>query len=381
MILPIKGPIAKFLDERTAHATLDKIISEFEDQSKNPPGKDPVIAACYLAAIELIKQDPRFKNFLLQIIKKRTDLTAVHFINLFFRSLQYIKLFRQKGNYLKIDWKKDLKNFLSNQKLKNELMQVMINKDTSTTKYQRYISLYALINWFFPKRAVAIADFGCGGNYGLKGLELEEKFETVIDETPGKFFLRLLRNSINLKFGLGIDKEDPDNETTHNWRIACSFYPQELNKINSVLEFEKRIQAAKKVDFLRNNLVSEKINTQHKFDIVIISTVLYQISSSKNRQIIINKAKKILKGDGVLIIQDFANLDKTGNFDFSQSWFNKPFTYNTFIASSLTNWRFLWIFSWENGRSLKVKSGQDLKLLFDGYLPNSSSAAFAHSAS
>lgn len=347
---------------------MEKVVREFEDQSKNPPGNDPVIAACYASTIDLIRQDSDFKNFLLQIIKKRADLTASHFVNLYFRSLQYIKLFLQGGSYSKINWQKDLKAFLANRKIKKELMQLILVKDTSTTKYQRYVSLYALSNWFFPKKALTIADFGCGGNYGLKGLELGEKFENIIDKTPANFFSRLLREPVGLKFGLGIDKEDPDNKEAHNWRIACSFYPRELNEINSVLKFEKRIRSAEKVDFLMSNLVSGKINTRHKFDMVIISTVLYQISSRKNIHIIINRAKKILSRDGILIIQDFARLDKTGDFDFSQSWFNKPFTYNTFVTSRLANWKFLWIFSWENGRCLKVKGGRDLKLLFSGHL-------------
>lgn len=398
MLFPIRDHISKFLSDRLAGEALQKVVREFKDQSIKPPGNDQVIAACYLATVDLIKHNPSFADFLIKLIRKRLDLTASHFVNLYFRALQYIKLFTNNPasktinlktlrtyldkSHLKSGWLRDLKKLLSDQKTKDELTELLLTKDTSTTKYQRYVSLYALTNWFFPKQSVTVADFGCGGNYGLKGLELNEKFDKVEDHTSRKLFTALLKERIRLKWGLGVDKEDPDSQSSHNWRLACSFYPKELNKINSVLQFEKRISESKKIDFFKANLITAKIKKVLKFDIVIISTLLYQISSRKNQQLIVNKAKNCLKRNGILIVQDFIVVDKNRNLDFTQSWFNRPYSYKTLIASSETNWRFLEIFRWENGRCLKVKDGQDLKLLLNNYLPtNTSRAALAHSTS
>lgn len=397
------GKLRQFLADRLLEERVRKVIGQFEEQSLHPPGGDLVIQACYKATLDFLQTSLTFRKFMEDILRQRTDLGDIHFVNLYFRALQYIRFFVERESQiyllnprlLKKDWTKYLKKVMHDSKRRHELQSLLLTKDTSTTKYQRYVSLFALMNWFFPNSSVSLCDFGCGGNYGLKGIELEEKFDKVKDKTSKKFFTRLLEGESQLLQGLGIDKENPDDKKSRNWRLACSLYPSEISKLNAVLEFEQRLKGSRKVKFLKADLTkvevlplkSLRLNHQKAipksyFDIIMISTVLYQIYNPRSQIEILEKAKKCLKKHGILIVQDFVQKRDDGSLDFSISWFEKPFSsYKTLLTSADFNWRFLEIFKWENGRCLKVKDGDDLPILLKGYFTSSERAALAHSTS
>lgn len=401
MLLSVRGRIKKFLDARELKENFKKVVKEFEDQSLYPPGNDSIIQSCYLATLDLIKNDPFFVSILHSVLKQRSDLTSKHFVNLYFRALQYIKLFDKKNNFkrlslqriksylaknhlLKEVWLKDIKKITLAGNAKNLFVRLLLTKDTATTKYQRYISLFVLINLLFPKISVKVCDFGCGANYGLRGIEKGEKFEKVADQTTNGLFTQSLQEKPSISEGLGIDKEDPNDKSSRNWIIACSFYPSELSKLNSILQFEQRIKSSKTTSFLEADLTSERLRKfvpKAYFDIVIISTVLYQIPDPKMHRIILNKAKDCLKRGGILILQDFVRKDKNNRLNFNESWFNQSYSYGTYVASSQTHWKLLEVFRFENGRCLKVKDGQDLKSFSKTYFSKTSSAALAHSTS
>lgn len=401
MLFSVRGRIKKFLDGRELKENFKKVVKEFEEQSLYPPGNDSIIQACYLATLDLIRNDPFFVSILHNVLKQRSDLTGKHFVNLYFRALQYIKLFDKKNNLKKLSlqriksylaknhllkevWLKDIKKITLEGNAKNLFVHLLLTKDTATTKYQRYISLFALINLLFPKSSVKVCDFGCGANYGLKGIEKGEKFEKVADQTKKKFFTQSLQERPSISEGLGIDKEDPNDQKSRNWMIACSFYPSELNKLNTTLQFEQRIKSSKTTSFLEADLTAVPVGKfvpKAYFDIVIISTVLYQIPDPKMHRIILNKARSCLKRGGILILQDFVRKDKNGRLNFNESWFNQSYSYGTYVASSQTHWKLMEVFRFENGRCLKVKDGQDLKSFSKTYFPKTSIAALAHSTS
>lgn len=395
--------LKQFIDNRLLEGRLKKVIAQFEEQSLHPPGDDLIIQACYKATLDFLKTNKTFRLFIEDILRQRADLNEVHFVNLYFRTLQYIRLFVEKKgetfplkpHLLKKDWLEYLKKLLADFKKRRHFQNLLLTKDTATTKYQRYISLFALMNYFFPNNLVSVCDFGCGGNYGLKGIELGEEFDQVKDLTTKEFFTRLCSGKTKLSQGLGIDKENPDDKKSRNWRLACSLYPKEFTKLNEVLEFEQRLKMSKKVKFLRADLTRidvtprqslalnhQKAIPKSYFDMVMISTVLYQIHDPLQQMAILEKAKQSLKKHGILIVQDFVQKREDGSLDFSISWFDKPFSsYKTLISSADFGWRFLEAFRWENGRCQKVKDGEDLPILLKGYFSSASRAALAHSTS
>lgn len=383
-LFPVQGYLKKLLRDRETQAKITKIIDEFEDQALNPPGGDKEIAGCYLAVVELAKQRSSFRKFIGLILEERPTLNEKHFANLFFRAIQYLKLFgsnskngsfRVTKKYPSVQtWSEYLKKVFTNQKSRKSLTTILLSKDTSTTKYQRYIAPYGILNFYFPQRMLCLVDFGCGGNYGLRGFELEENFEKVKDKTPNGFFGRLIEKKLNLKEGLAFDKENPDSLDTKKWRIACSFYPKEFNQVNSVLEFEERLRKSRKVAFKKIDLTrvlpspngnNSRDISSSPFDAVIISSILYQMNSIE-QEVVIERAKKVLKRDGIIIVQDFARKNALNSkiLEFDDSWFNKPFGYRTFVSRSLTEWKFLEVLQWDSGRCSEVRPGEDFSLVF-----------------
>ena len=345
-------------------------LNEFIANSQNPPGKDPVMRACYKATSKLLKEDPKFKDFISLIIAKR-PLEPKHFVNLYFRSIQYLELFvRNNPDYpdkftKQNMWKDELYNFMS--LYLEEWKELLLKKDTTTTIYQRYAGPKIVLNVLFPQKPLRLADFGCGGNYGLPGISDNISFEDIVDKTSQALATKFVSQKVNLLEGLAVDKEDLYSPKSKAWRLACSFYPKELKNMPQVSAFERKIKDANRVRFLqvdlsqvkRKNGFIEKIPAAY-FDGVILSTIMYQLSPREQKRVF-KIAKESVNPKGLLVIQDFAIKDKKDpkKLDFNVNWFERPFTYRTFIAGKLTGWEIKELLQWQNGRCREVRPGKD----------------------
>lgn len=346
-----------------------KFLSELIEQSKYPPGGDPVLGSFYKAMAEMIVEHPDFADLIEDVKKVRPSITTKHLANLLFRAYQYIKFEENDLLYraykFSTMWREELELFLANPKTVEEFKKILIEKSTTTTIYQRYAGPYAIISQIYAQNPVLVADLGCGGNYGLKGIELHEKFKPINDHSPSKQISKLLNTQINLKGGLAMDKEDPDDPEVTNWRTACSFYPKELDGLNALSNFENRIKKSKKVQFIKVNLLDFNYLPKKLIDVVILSTILYQLHKSEQLKLL-QRAKSMLKPGGILIVQDFATLDKNNLhlLNFKEPWFGKKINYRTFLASAKTQWNFLELLLWDNGRCNEVFPGRDFLNIF-----------------
>lgn len=347
------------------------LLSELIDQSHHPPGSDQVLGNFYAALVEMVEQeqDQDLADILMNIKKKRHDITNKHFINLIFRTFQAMKIKRNDLTYRSFHntkaWHQELNTLLLDKDLKKEFKKLLLTKSTTTTIYQRYAGPHAVIALLLDNKNVSIADFGCGGNYGLRGIEKHEPFKDIKDLTPKKIVSKLLSKKINIKKGLAIDKEQPDTQDSSHWRMACSFYPSELDQVQAIQQFEIRIQSSQKVAFLQRNLLTAKRLPKIKFDVVILSTILYQLNLLEQLAMI-EKAKRFLKPAGIIIVQDFAakSLTNPRHLDFNDSWFGKSYSYRTFIIGGRTRWKFWEILQWNNGRCKIVRPGEDFNIIF-----------------
>lgn len=363
-----------------------EFINELVDQSDNPPGGDSTLGYFYKAILTLILENQSFSEFLKKIKAKRVKITNKHLVNLLFRAYQYIKFEHNDIGYKNFKsaeiWLRELNIFFENKKNFNKYKRILGKFSTTTTIYQRYAGPYFIISSMFNGIPVAIADLGCGGNYGLRGIELQEHFSKIDDQTKNQIVIKMLRHPINIESGLAVDKEDPDSADVTDWRLACSFYPKELSQLDNVKVFEKRLRRSKKIQFVRADLVVFDWLPKRSVDVVILSTILYQLKTDEQIELL-KKSKLLLRPNGILIVQDFAAKDKDNlkHLDFNQSWFGTEYGYRTFITSAASNWNFLEVLKWNNGRCSAVIEGEDFdKIYFEPYL-SSSKAALAHSAS
>lgn len=362
--------------EVTGQSKVDDYIAAFSREATNPPGKDKCMGAFYTALTSLSMDNKGFNTFLETITTTR-KLTPQHFTNLIFRTTQYIELFEKKNNNYPLgysephQWVTEVPQLLTQY---GDLMaELLLTKDTTTTIYQRYAGTLAVLSGFFGREKLKVADFGCGGNYGLPGLIKGVPFKTIDDQTPSEIVTTLIKHHPDIDEGLAIDKVDPQDPKEKAWRLACSFYPQELSQLADLMVFEASIAGVPNVKFLQADLLD--LNVDHfnnggstfpaeYFDAVAMNTLLYQLNPSEQKRVL-EIARRGIKKDGLLILQDFVRKDPVApdRLQFLQNWFTEPFPYRTFVCGESTDWRFKEFLQWSDGRCLGVRAGQDFKKL------------------
>lgn len=358
--------------EQTLRPTL---IQELEDQSINPPGKDQVLGAFYTASVALV-QDPShpLSRIIRTVCENRSGITDKHLTSLLYRGYQHVKFRDEDLSYRNFNnpsqWEDELTTFLEDPQSAALFTDTLQTRSTTTTIYQRYAGPYAVLSNLYGDRPISIADLGCGGNYGLRGFDQKIPFNTIYDHTPRATVSSLLTNRINLRDGIAIDQQDPDEAETQRWRLACRFYPGELDNLNETIAFENQLQQSERVRFVQGDLLKPtslpRIRPQ---DAVILSTVLYQLDTDQRTEVL-ETAKKLLAPKGVIIVQDFAGRDRLqpNGLDFDRSWFGSDDGYRTFIACANTSWSFLEALRWNNGRCTSVKRGAHFDEVFSRLL-------------
>ncbi len=368
-----------FESEEHEIVDLAPFMAEFDDQRQNPPGKDRYISACYAAVLGRLESDDVFQRLFKDVVASRDHVTPSHLVNLTLRAIQYLELyeFRRQtypGDFATAErWDEELGVITSQPEMRTLLRDLLASKDTTTTIYQRYAGLKSVLNLALPNRDLIVADFGCGGNLGLPGLELGVDFEAVADETPGRAVAESLLVPSRIVRGLAVDKEDPRDPQAIKWRHACSFYPSELHKMGDLLDLEKRVNDGSTIGFLQGDLLELEVNHKNgtlprdAFDAVFISTLLYQMNPEQQEKVLLS-ARKSAKVDGFVVAQDFAriNPNEPRSLSFGESWFRDPFSYRTFIAGADTNWEMREFLQWQNGRCTRVRPGDN----FDEVLKN-----------
>lgn len=360
------------------------LLDEIIDQSHNPPGRDPVLGAFYEATLQTIDRGEPFSDLIHGVKINRQEITDKHLVNLLFRTYQFVRLSQGDLAYRYIRdvawWHTELSKIAGQDDGWKTFEQVLLERSTTTTIYQRYAGPYALITHLFDGQPVTVTDLGCGGNYGLRGIELGEPFKPIDDQTPQMRVNKLLSKPINLLSGLSVDKEEPDSEDARRWRFACSFYPNELDGIEDLQKFEAKIRGSQRVRFIQGDLLSATFDLKQKSDVLILSTILYQLGRQDQTRLM-ERARDWLKPQGILIVQDFAEKDPKdpAHLDFSESWFGREFSYRTFVASTITQWAFNEALQWNNGRCNLARAGQDFEYIF--YELSSARAALAQSTS
>src|SRR5690606_18070710 len=137
-------------------------------------------------------------------------------------------------------------------------------------------------------------------------------FEVVNDRTGG-IVNSIAAEKINFHEGLDIDMVDPDLPDNICWRLACSFYPSELDKYDEVVDFETKLRGVKNVKFFQRDILSvtpQDLNGStipHSYDAVVLSTVLYQIPEYQKK--VLDNAKTLVSPRGFIVVQDFAVKD------------------------------------------------------------------------
>jgi hypothetical protein len=347
---------------------LSALTRVLKEQADNPPMNDKHIRHCYLAALNLITKDEHPLSHLLgEMVTARLDTSEEHLVNLLLRAIQYAELWwlenSQYPNHLNNveAWESEIGNILGRHY--DKMRKILLERDTGTTLYQRYIGPRGILASLFPSCSVAVADLGCGGMHGIIGLKHNEPFQSLqTDETPDKIFTSWIDFPMGVSEGLGIDKYDPFDEEAVRWRVACSHYPGEFDQMPNYLKFERRMMNLNGVRFVSGDIV--QLDTlgigPNSFDAVIISTTLYQIPDPKLQERVFDGVRRILRSSGVIVVNDFATVDFNSPDRLrlrGTSWFRKEGGYRTFVCLGETDWKFMEVLKFDNGRCRSVWPG------------------------
>jgi SAM-dependent methyltransferase len=177
----------------------------------------------------------------------------------------------------------------------------------------------------------------------------------------------LLGSSLTFGYGIGVDIAPMHHPDVKKWARSNSFYPKELLDIDRVEEYDTldtiRPQNVSfmELDFLKPEQAPYLHNPSddwHGFQVVMMSTVLHQLSA-EDRVTMLDVAKRCVRPDGIIVVQDFAHLDPAdpSQLVFYERWNDEPYRYRTFIIDMQDPGQLQEVFVWDSGRCRALQIG------------------------
>jgi len=363
------------------------LIAEYYAQSLRPPNGDPIIAN-FSSAMVQVMQNPDARAFEGGLIQERPEkITPSYRANLALRAFiaWYIQMDPVNPEIPETveDWLPDIEATVFHAgPRQDQYKEIMTTFNTESNVTAREI-IKVLVPYAYRGRfdgPVDILDVGCSLNLGNKRLKKLDRFPFDYIEygttlTPDKkkvprlnvypdltSILNYAAKQPTINNIVGVDKSRPNDRRW--WPIAGSLYPSERKDALLAQRFNQLMNLGRVAgvnfvhgDFLdMNNGKLPGKHGQKKFDIVSLITMEYQHSAEEEQQIILENALRFLKPNGLIVVQDFANINPQNplKLDFPDSWFNEPFLYKAMIFDPLEPEKGFQLFiQWINGRCSK----------------------------
>ncbi|HET9174029.1 MAG TPA: class I SAM-dependent methyltransferase [Candidatus Saccharimonadales bacterium] len=380
------------------------LLEELHHTEMGRTTSDPRLAAFAGAVLLEYDRSPFFKQIIDRYAFKRADIEQPSMAeNVLFRAIQKQELRRELLDGVRYPypephdsiavWRRDLQELTApgSQELP-EIEDDLAHRHSKANivdRYKSFLFLLALGRGRFD-RPTNIIDFGCSQNHGLKRLAIPPdatlQFDfsetTLIDRSSGTSDVRashtfntLLQYTGGVGDSVGIDLDDMHAPDVREWAKTSTFKPQELLDVQTVAKYEILDSIGNlpnaRINFLQRNIVTMDIEDFKEQtgglsgDLVIMSALLHQLSPS-NRLAVIEKARQLVKPNGLIVIQDFARVnpaDKT-SLQFYKHWFANPYRFRTLITSKESQFReFSEVIQWFDGRCKVGKLGPGLRLL------------------
>lgn len=148
------------------------------------------------------------------------------------------------------------------------------------------------------------------------------------DYLKSNYFSYLVQQkSFQLGRSMGIDLHDADDTEAQTWADSCSLYPSECTARNRRIYEELRALQPDNVQFFSGNFgapfdherFAASLDGNTAFDIVYLPTVLYQLPPDEQQAIMAN-AHKYVETDGLIVVQDFVEIDDEDNIEVQDYW-------------------------------------------------------------
>lgn len=362
-----------------------------QDQLDWLQSEDGRMASIYKDYYEVKVRTPGFDSY---------TLPPIYPTNLVLRGIQ--KIYQNKVNWpagmryphdftTPQRWHAGVEHILDNDSFRTNLSAEIKFLEIQSNIADRYKSLKLALNLFQDQfhdpSEPHILDVGCSLNLGLQTLATNKNFfrQTKLNiptsgARPAWGQVRSVKQYLNrpapFGWGIGVDALGPDDQNIRDWIKSCSFYPSELLSRRRRAYFDDISTInSPKVGFILNDFANPyeafelgRYETrlpqpgEVEMDVISLFTVAYQVPEEM-RQKMLDRARALLGHRGILMVQDFASIDKNDpkklNFD---TWLYRdrddPWPYKTFVEVRAQPERgFQTFLEWENGRCGKVKLG------------------------
>lgn len=385
------------------HERLNNVHDEFIYQILRPPRGDLIIGA-FAEAAARESNNPDLVSLLTSALESRPDMDPEYTAVLFRNALQWQFLHRQVDGYPQefydpSRWQHEMRKLLEDKDGDEGgfacISKVMHEYNVSANRPSRYAGLKLPVLWgggYSLDTKPSILDIGAGNNLGLKALASDptKTFEPIemvrrSEASLGDKDLVTLQNSLNRSlyfpwhlddcYGLEITRH---SSTFEEYVFSCSHTPTQLldsekvaNYINLMRKDVPNVHLRNGVDCTDPRQIEHALPPGKQFDMVNISTLLYMLPLAKRRQIL-EQALKLVKPNGMIIVQDFADVDQTMTADENGNNFNltfhsrihaDPYSYKTLAYYPFRSQEgFKELFIWENGSCQRAALGSGYNL-------------------
>lgn len=389
-----------------------EIIEELELGIVEPLAGDERIGAFYQAVLDDVTINGHVRDLIIDVAQSRPHLDPTPLMQLLLRGFQD-RLLKLDKNY-PMDytdagaWKAGMDFVLSKPEHEEVLLYNLMNREVQSNIDNRYRSIQLIVPALRRAgrlgREFDIIDFGCSRNHCLKKMAIagdlvDMSFEGVLvgDLVDGEyiqggaqrqyFINRYLRDTVDMRRGLGIDIIDLNDKASADWARSCSFYPSELveEKIDTGQDYgglaSRRTQylildnvnPRNKVRFLHADLLDqtaasfkEIVGDMYGAELAVASTMLYQ-HTPEDRNKIIDLMEDSVGPDGFVVVQDFATVDpeNPSRLKFYKNW-TQSWRYNTIFKDKKSSGEWQVAFRWDGGRCDKLVISDGTVVASDG---------------
>lgn len=292
--------------------------------------------------------NPDFEDHIRVMHEAHPDITFPVAFNLLLRAFQHDRMAHDEsypiGYEDKQAWKEGYEGLVGDG-IRDGVLDTDLRQHLLSNKADRYKVVplfYNLMKERFGDNP-SVLDIGCSQLHGGKKLVFREllgpkhgpfnPLELVINTRNGLKVEKTISKAANLAIhetvsygpSVGLDIRHADDVVTKQFAKACSFYPDELRYPAKVAEYEllESLDITHEtvpffnIDFSSNADVNQfrKETPLKSYDIIIFSTVLYQVTDEERTNMIVN-AVNMLSDHGIIIIQDAPDKDHTKKYKY-----------------------------------------------------------------
>jgi len=330
-------------EQKEPSGRLDCFVSWLESQRDSGP--DVFTRAYNSSFADYVDKNADAQNYFGNFLEERHLVSPSNVARLALKSFQAIEMADDSTFPLGRDntdvWQRTFDKILGNSDYRTKFfLNLLLPIASNISERGKLLKAAVLLNGLEDE--VTIADFGASLNQNLKRLAIYEegnltynRVELFSRDTTNRIAVRREENSTTTSFNhlmrnshltigpsIGFDLFNADrDEIFRNWARSNSFYMGELLDKKLTKQFDRLAGARpNNIQIQTRDICGLDMQAyKSSFDVVYLSTILYQLTSD-DVELAIKNAINCVKPDGLVVVQDFVEFDQNNFPRFYEAW-------------------------------------------------------------